>query len=117
MKSFELAIKLIVVGMSLQCCGPAQDLEVWEGSVQRDDFSSVGQFVFERLGQARAAGYGKTWGVSGDNAFDSDWIQQTPLATYWGLRTQDLPVVLGCGVDEAYCDIDFGLRTCERQQD
>ncbi len=79
-------------------------------------FSPIGQAAIAALRDGHADARGLTWDASLDNSFDTDWVVQTPLATYWGQPANALPIASDCAGDPA-CDPDFGLLACSTQAD
>ncbi len=57
---------------------------------------------------------GKTWNVSHDNTFDSNWLINTPLQPMWGVPVSELVHPNAC---TANCDPDFALQLCSKQAD
>ena len=79
-------------------------------------FSPAGQAVIAVLRSGHAEARGQTWELGTDNSFATDWIVQTPLASYWGTAASSLPIVTTCAGD-ARCDPDFDLIACTTQSD
>jgi phosphatidylserine/phosphatidylglycerophosphate/cardiolipin synthase-like enzyme len=77
-------------------------------------FSPIGHSVVEALRADHAAFRGITWDLATDNAFDTDWLIQTPVN--WGQPAGVLVVTAPCTGDAA-CDADFGLLACSVQTD
>jgi hypothetical protein len=57
---------------------------------------------------------GKTWNVSHDNTFDSNWLINTPLQPLYGEPVSQLVHPAAC---TSNCDPDFALQLCTRASD
>jgi hypothetical protein len=57
---------------------------------------------------------GKTWNVSHDNTFDSNWLINTPAQPMWGQPVSQLVFPKACTTN---CDPDFALQLCNAQSD
>ncbi len=57
---------------------------------------------------------GKTWNVSHDNTFDSNWLINSPLQPLYGRPVSELVHPAACTTN---CDPDFELQICKTQAD
>ena len=75
--------------------------------------SYVSDAVLGVLAQSSAM-HDKTWNVSHDNTFDSDWLINSPLQPMWGQPVGQLVYPKACTTN---CDPDFALQLCTAQAD
>jgi phosphatidylserine/phosphatidylglycerophosphate/cardiolipin synthase-like enzyme len=78
--------------------------------------SYVTEAVVDALDAQAGARHGKTWGVTGSNRLAPGWVVQTPPASHWGGRYQDLAMPRTC-TSGSTCDLDFGLVRCSSNAD
>jgi phosphatidylserine/phosphatidylglycerophosphate/cardiolipin synthase-like enzyme len=57
---------------------------------------------------------GKTWNVTHDNTFDSNWLINSTLQPLWGQPVEQLVYPSACTTN---CDPDFALQICTTQSD
>src|SRR5262245_7017307 len=106
MRTAPLVLVASLVGLAA-CSSAATDDSDGQAATE-SPLSYIGKNVQDVLETKHAAMRGKTWDLGKDNALDSGWILQTPLAEYWGRRGEDYPVTTSCDGEER-CDRDYGL--------
>lgn len=109
-----LSLLVAAVGTSA-CAAPTEDADSTEGAATEVNPAYVGDGVVAALSRAHAGDRDKSWGVSSDNAFPDDFLQQIPPPDSWG--NSNLANAETCKEGDAGCDADFLLKTCASQPD
>jgi phosphatidylserine/phosphatidylglycerophosphate/cardiolipin synthase-like enzyme len=107
---------ILCVAIVTACTEPAAPTGDDGADELAGQFSPAGQAVIAALRSGHGEARGQTWDLGTDNSFATDWIVQTPLASYWGAAASALPIVTTCAGD-AKCDPDFDLIACSTQSD
>jgi hypothetical protein len=90
-----------------------EDVESGSSALSVAQSSYVSDAVLGVLAQSPAM-QGKTWNVSHDNTFDSNWLINSPLQPMYGQPVSTLVHPNACTTN---CDPDFALQLCNRQAD
>ena len=110
------ALSLLVAAVGTPACAaPTDDADSTEGAATEVNPTYVGDGVIAALNGAHAGDRDKSWGVSSDNAFPEDFLQQIPPPDSWG--KSNLANAETCKEGDAGCDADFLLKTCASQSD
>jgi len=82
----------------------------------KESLSRYGKSIVEMFERYNVK-VGPTWDVFADAEFEEDWIIQHPPREYVGKSSLDLPVAKTCKEGEDNCNAEFGLKTCQTDDD
>ncbi len=110
-----LALVAVSFAPFAEGCSVATSEDTGSGSaaVSVAQSSYVSDAVLGVLAQSPSM-QGKTWNVSHDNTFDSNWLINSPLQPMYGQPVSALVHPKACTTN---CDPDFALQLCARESD